>query len=361
MKRQFLMLSHVYEDQPVSGWYVSEKMDGLRVYWDGGISRGLPVTDVPYANIERDYRLVNQNYLATGLWSRNGKVMRCPEWFLDHLPSGVCLDGEIYGGRGKWELTSSIVKDHIPNELAWQQIKYQVFDTPCYDQVFTPGMVETDNYTMTFNQSILDWISDRIKIIGGVKEPDNRQFNGSQYWLRQQNIENDYVRLIEQTQLSMIPKEYEEYLSYRMQAVIDNGGEGLMLRQNYSYWTPERSHQLLKMKRWYDAEGVVSGYSWGRKTKKGSRHLGRMGALVVQWDGKTFEISGFADDERLLVYGDTRESAHRLGEQYPGERVNKTIINPLFPPGTIVTFRYRELTGAGIPKSAIYLRKAVNQ
>ena len=59
--------------ESLDGWSVSEKMDGVRAYWDG-----------------RD------------LWTRSGRRIDPPGWMADRLPDGVHLDCEIWGGRGRF-------------------------------------------------------------------------------------------------------------------------------------------------------------------------------------------------------------------------------------------------------------------
>jgi len=59
-----------YLGDDVSGWLMSEKLDGCRAYWDGG-----------------------------KMWSRGGKQILLPNEMLAALPAGVALDGEIHAGR----------------------------------------------------------------------------------------------------------------------------------------------------------------------------------------------------------------------------------------------------------------------
>lgn len=59
--------------QDPTGWWMSEKLDGCRAYWDG----------------ER-------------LWTRGGNVIPAPAWFTAGLPSGMHLDGELWAGRGEF-------------------------------------------------------------------------------------------------------------------------------------------------------------------------------------------------------------------------------------------------------------------
>jgi DNA ligase-1 len=102
-------------------------------------------------------------------------------------------------------------------------------------------------------------------------------------------------------------------------------GEGLMLRESGSRYIAGRSNTLLKVKTFRDAEARVIGYQPGC-----GRHKGRMGALVVELaNGVQFEIgTGFSDLQR---------------ERPP------TI-------GSTISFRYQELSDAGVPRFGSFLR-----
>ena len=52
-RREFLQLADRYDPRKhdVAGWFVSEKLDGTRCFWDGGLTRGLPTEQVPWASI----------------------------------------------------------------------------------------------------------------------------------------------------------------------------------------------------------------------------------------------------------------------------------------------------------------------
>ena len=101
MKQEYLMLAHTYKDQRIAGYFASEKLDGCRAFWDGGCSRGRPATEVGYANTIKDHRL-KEPPVATGLWSRSGKVINAPDDWLDQLPD-CPLDGELYLGPGRFQ------------------------------------------------------------------------------------------------------------------------------------------------------------------------------------------------------------------------------------------------------------------
>lgn len=83
----------------LTGWWLSEKFDGCRALWDGR-------------------RLI----------SRGGFVVSAPVWWLDGLPQGLALDGEIFCGNGAAgrALASSAVRfGHWHPEL-----RFMVFDQP---------------------------------------------------------------------------------------------------------------------------------------------------------------------------------------------------------------------------------------
>ena len=95
------------------------------------------------------------------------------------------------------------------------------------------------------------------------------------------------------------------------------------------------------------------GFTSGRETNKGSRLLGKIGALIVDYQGKRLELSGLTDAEREFADPDgprlgRRESRHRRPYWVEGKQFKK---------GQTVTFKYRELTDDGIPKEARYWRR----
>ena len=98
-----------------------------------------------------------------------------------------------------------------------------------------------------------------------------------------------------------------------------------MLRQPGSLYEAGRSATLLKVKTFHDAEARVVEHLPGC-----GRHLGRLGALAAELpDGTRFSIgTGLSDRER---------------ENPP-------------PIGSIVTFRYQELTDRGAPRFPSFVR-----
>ncbi|MDP5138281.1 DNA ligase [Rheinheimera baltica] len=96
-----LLLAGVYRDNiDVQQYWVSEKLDGVRAYWDG-----------------------------KQLISRGGNVIAAPAWFVAGFPPQA-LDGELWLGRNKFAETLSIVSKQQPVDSEWQQIRYYLFELP---------------------------------------------------------------------------------------------------------------------------------------------------------------------------------------------------------------------------------------
>ena len=83
----------------LSDWWMSEKLDGVRAYWDG------------------------KQFL-----SRQGNIYHAPDWFIEGFPT-VPLDGELWIDRKKFQRTVSIVRRQDKNEL-WNEVRFLVFDAP---------------------------------------------------------------------------------------------------------------------------------------------------------------------------------------------------------------------------------------
>lgn len=86
--------------QNVTGWLMSEKLDGIRAYWDGEQFR-----------------------------SRLNNVFATPDWYRERMPKGAHLDGELWMGRGRFQETTGYVRRMDRGEH-WRNIQYQIFDAP---------------------------------------------------------------------------------------------------------------------------------------------------------------------------------------------------------------------------------------
>ncbi len=131
----------------IGGWLVSEKLDGTRCFWDGGLTRGMRTVDVPWAGILHPKTLEPKDKIkpvSTGLWSRYGNPIMAPDWFLDQLPP-VVLDGELWSGRGDFQTCRSIVSGDCGDDR-WQKIKYMVYGAPSLEAITSPGLIKSANH-----------------------------------------------------------------------------------------------------------------------------------------------------------------------------------------------------------------------
>ncbi|MBN2816779.1 MAG: DNA ligase [Campylobacterales bacterium] len=122
-----LPLLKTYKDQNISGWVMSEKLDGIRAYWDG-----------------------------EKLLSRSGKVIHAPKWFLQGYPP-FAVDGELWSGRGEFEKIISIVRDSLPSE-DWREIKHYIFEVPDVDGNLYERM-----------EKLKPYVSDRLKMVTQIE------------------------------------------------------------------------------------------------------------------------------------------------------------------------------------------------
>lgn len=110
-----LMLAKVYRGGvPLADYWVSEKYDGVRGYWDG-----------------------------RQLLTRGGRRIAAPDWFTAGWPAQP-LDGELWAGRGRFEAAQSAVGRDVPDDAAWRGMRYMVFDLPAHPGTFDERLVALD-------------------------------------------------------------------------------------------------------------------------------------------------------------------------------------------------------------------------
>jgi DNA ligase-1 len=102
-----VMLANVYHAGiTLDDYWVSEKYDGVRGYWDGEKLR-----------------------------ARSGAVIDAPAWFTAGWPK-TPMDGELWAGRGRFEQASATVRQQPADDEAWRHIRYMVFDLPAHGGTF---------------------------------------------------------------------------------------------------------------------------------------------------------------------------------------------------------------------------------
>jgi DNA ligase-1 len=217
------MLANVYRPSlDLDAYWVSEKYDGVRGYWDG----------------ER-------------LLTRGGEAIAAPAWFTQGWPT-TPLDGELWGGRGQFARTVSTVKSQRPDDGAWRQLRFMVFDLPAHEGSFTERL-----------QAL-------APLVSALGQP--------------------WVQPVRQWRVS-----HHAELNAQLQRLVKAGAEGLMLHRGDSLYRAVRSDDLVKLKTHDDAEATVLAHLPGQ-----GKHAGRLGALWVETpQGVRFKLgTGFTDAQR---------------------------------------------------------------
>lgn len=360
-RREFLQLAKKFrpgKDSPAGMW-ASEKLDGTRCFWDGGITRGLPTRDVPWANIisPKTGKLKDKiKEQATGLWSRAGNPIAAPDWWLNQLPA-MFLDGELFAGRGNFQTLRSIVSKDVPEEDRWKDVKFACFGAPTPEQVFSAGEIKNPQFHLEIDQmKIMTFLYSRTE--SGVLEefvhiPGGLTFEEEIAYLQNALIGGELCYLHQHVKLSDDLSKAEDDLDRFMDVVLMEGGEGIMLRKPGSIWTPKRVSSLLKVKPFTDDQATITGFISGRETNLGSKLRGLIGAVITEYKGKRLELSGFTNEERLFATDAMRSYAY----ENPGVDMPKDFQGKHFKVGDTIEFRYRELSDDGIPKEARYYRR----
>ena len=121
-----LLLANVYSPSvQLADYWVSEKYDGVRGYWDG-----------------------------QKLLTRGGQIINTPAWFTASWPT-TPMDGELWAGRGKFQQAVSAVRQQTPDDAAWRGIKFMVFDMPADSGTFTERLSSLNN---VINKLAVPWV-----------------------------------------------------------------------------------------------------------------------------------------------------------------------------------------------------------
>lgn len=114
-----LTLADAYEEGvPLHDYWVSEKLDGVRAYWNGD-----------------------------QLISRQGNVFHPPVWFTADFPEQP-LDGELWMGRGQFAEVSGTVRTLEPVAAEWREVRYRIFDLPASEATFSQRVRQMRNLLM---------------------------------------------------------------------------------------------------------------------------------------------------------------------------------------------------------------------
>ena len=121
-----LWLANPYQgNEKLTDYWVSEKYDGIRGYWDG-----------------------------SQLLTRSGKVLTPPAWFVKTWPTQP-FEGELWLGRGAFEQTASALQQKKAPDSAWRALRFMVFDLP---HVAAPFTERIDRYQDLVQRIAQPWV-----------------------------------------------------------------------------------------------------------------------------------------------------------------------------------------------------------
>ena len=165
------------------------------------------------------------------IFSRSGNELFIPDWFIDQMPT-LSVTGELYGGKGNFSRFSGLFNSNDTSNARWKDVKFMIFD-----------VVDEPLKSMTFK--------DRMALVQGYSTS---------------NVEAVSIHdCISQRQLDSA-----------FDAIVQSGGEGLMLRKNVAY-KAGRSADLLKYKKKDTVDGKVVGY-----TKGTGRFANFIGSVILE-------------------------------------------------------------------------------
>lgn len=242
----------------------------------------IPLVDLYRADVDPAAYWISEKYDGVrAIWDgrelrfRSGRHVAAPAWFLAGLPKDA-LDGELWLGRGRFDELSAIVRKKLPVDDEWRAVRYMAFELPGASGPFTD---RSEKLKSIVEGSGMPW----LQAVAQYRVADRRE------------------------------------LMARLDEVVNGGGEGLVLHRAAAPYAAGRTGDLLKLKRWLDAEATVVGYAPGR-----GRAAGMAGALRLRTpEGREFRVGSGLDDAL---------------------RRNPPAI------GAVVAYRYQELTKDGLPR-----------
>ena len=123
--------------------------------------------------------------------------------------------------------------------------------------------------------------------------------------------------------------------------IIDNGGEGIMIKHPLSTYENGRSNYMLKYKPAFDREAVIIDYKMGDPD---SKYKGMLGSFICRpLKNHDTYMSVDEDDDHIFTLSGM------------DDKIRKNYLKS-HPKGTIITFECSGFTDKGVPRFGRYLR-----
>lgn len=243
-RREFLQQSRTFYPtrHDVSGWYISEEIDGVRCLWDGGLSRYVATEKVPWASLKSPKTGEKKKVkpFSSGLWTQYGNPIIAPDQFLDRLPPFPC-DAIFYGD---FEIAQSICVSPIPHPR-FNEVKMAVLSSPSFDALFQTGLVKNSNMDV-----LIDF--QRCKRFVQKHAPDAETINKGAtleqelFMMRGWNGWDEQIHI---APCSILPSDITKAkaaTAILAERILAKGGTGILLRNPHKSWTPKRVDHVLR-------------------------------------------------------------------------------------------------------------------
>ena len=238
-----VQLADTYEGEPLYGtWFIQPKLDGNRVILMDGKA-----------------------------WSRNGKEYKACQHIIDEFPKGFLdkwvVDGEMMGNLG-FDQSSGALRRLSEGGRKKAEFTYWVFDL-----VPRHHWESRTTASLAYRKNVLEETFYQMKL-KNVKIVPTVQMDNPTH--------------------AQLMKACDDYLK--------QGFEGAMVKDAASSYVFKRGKNLLKVKRFYDADLQIVDFYEGR-----GKHKGRLGGIVVEGYIKNkpckSEVgSGFTDQMREEIW-----------------------------------------------------------
>lgn len=221
------------------------------------------------------------------LYSRyNNEFVSCPS-LKKFLPKGIELDGELYNHSINFQKIVSKVRRSV-NIIDDENIQFWAFDKPDRTKFFDDRI-----------QEISSFANERL-IITPTYKP----------LVADDNIINAYHKRF-----------------------VNEGYEGTMIRNRFSFYEFKRTWNLMKLKTFYDLEVMIVEIIEGE-----GKYLGMLGAMI-----------GVVENHEIIPPGTMVGIGTGFDDQQRKDYFNKSVI------GKLATIKYIELTEAKVPKHPVFV------
>ena len=280
-------------------WLMSEKFDGYRALFK--------------------YEMIDGELVGV-FYSRTGKRFMCPQWFLDSMPppdllGDNILDGELWAGRDNFQLMGTVRKKE-PIDEEWMDIQFYVYDITTIKDTFVERLKKL-KFIVNFCDKRWNILKKRNEIVIPFNNLDCPiQFT------QQKKI----------TSLQQMDKYYGK--------IIQNGGEGIMIKHPTQFYENGRSSYMLKYKPCFDKEAIIIDYKFGK-----GKYVNKLGSFICK---------PLINHDTFMTIDHDKDAIFTLSGMDDSVRKNYQKTHPI---GTIITFEYSGMTDKGVPRFGRYVRK----